>query len=214
MGITQIYLIRHGESVGNEKNVFIGHTDVELTSTGYMQAQMAAEYLKDIDADVIYSSDLLRAYHTAVPTADRKGMVIQKNKNLREIFAGDWENQPFDYLQEKDRESYGVWLHNIGRACCPGGESVEQLQKRFVSEVETIAKENVGKAVFIFTHSTPLRVLKAAWENKTLDEIKDIPWASNASVTRAEYSDGVFRMVDYGVDSFLGDMVTIPPDNV
>lgn len=214
MSTTKIYLIRHGQSIANEKNVFIGQTDLDLTSLGYLQAQKTAEYLKDIDVDVIYASDLLRAYHTAIPTAERKGLRIQKNKNLREIFAGDWENQSYEYLEKHGGDSYGIWHNNIGRACCPGGETVEQMQIRFVSEVEKIAKENIGKTVFIFTHATPLRVLTAAWNKRTMDEIKDIPWAPNASVTRAEYSGGIFRIIDYAMDSFLGNMATAIPDNV
>ena len=41
--MTTLYLIRHGESQANERDVFIGHTDLELTALGYKQAELAAE---------------------------------------------------------------------------------------------------------------------------------------------------------------------------
>ena len=141
-------------------------------------------------------------------------MDVIKNENLREIYGGDWENIAFDTLVEEYKEEYSVWLQNIGLAKCPGGESVMEMQKRFVSEIEKIVKANEGKTIFVFTHATPIRVLKAAWDETVAEDIKDIPWVTNASVTHAEYSDGRFRIVDYGFDSFMGDIVTALPDNV
>ena len=214
MGITDIYLIRHGESQANKINVFLGHGDLDLTEKGYLQAEKTADFLSNIPVDVIYSSDLQRAYHTAQCTAERKNMPIIVNSNLREIFAGEWEFKSFEKLLSDHRDDFLLWVDNIGRAQCTGGETVLQLQKRFVAEVERIAKENVGKTIFIFTHATPLRVLKAAWDGKSADEIRQIPWASNASVTHGQYKDGIFSVVEYSLDHFMGDMVTALPDNV
>ena len=58
METTKIYFIRHGESQANAQNVFIGHTDLDLTEKGHKQAQKTAEFLKDVSVDKIYSSDL------------------------------------------------------------------------------------------------------------------------------------------------------------
>lgn len=214
MNTTKIYFIRHGESEGNKRDAFLGHTDLDLSPIGYKQAKLTAKFLKDIPCDAIYSSDLKRAYNTAVETSKLKGMQIIKNKNLREIFAGKWENQLFCTLEEEYKDTYKLWLENIGKAKCDEGESVEELQNRFVSEVEKIAKENMGKTVFIFTHATPIRVLKAKCDNATLDEIKNISWATNASVTIVEYKNDKLEMVEYSKDSFLGEFVTALPENV
>lgn len=214
METTKIYFIRHGESQANAQNVFIGHTDLDLTEKGHKQAQKTAEFLKDVSVDKIYSSDLKRAYNTACHTSRLKGMDIEKNKNLREIFGGEWEKRTFDDLEKDYPEEYDVWLSDIGVSRCTNGESVAELQTRFVSEVEKITKENVGKTIFIFSHATPIRVLCAAWNKKNLHEIKDIPWASNASVTIAEYKNGIFSIIEYGKNDFLGDINTELPDNV
>ncbi len=211
---THIYLIRHGESEGNKRKAFLGHTDLDLTETGRNQAQNTAEFLKDIHADVIYSSDLKRAYSTALHTAEMKCLDIIKSKNLREIYAGEWENGLFSDLEKNFKESYAVWLNNIGRAKCDGGESVEELQLRIVDEITRIAEKHIGKTVLIFTHATPIRVFKAFCDGYTIDEIKDIPWATNASVTHVMYSDGRFEIQEYGTDYFQGNDITILPPNV
>ena len=214
MSTTHIYLIRHGESEGNRVRAFLGHTDLDLTEKGHAQAEKTAEYLKDIHADVIYSSDLKRAYSTACHTAKKKGMEIIKNKNLREIYAGEWENRFFDDLAVEYATAFGIWKENIGRARCTGGESVAELQTRFVTELKKIVKENEGKNIFIFTHATPIRVTKAAIDGVSLDEIKDIPWASNASVTHIECNGEDLRVVDYSIDHFMEELLTVLPKTV
>ena len=214
MKSTHIYLIRHGESQANERDAFIGHTDLDLTEKGHIQAEKTVEFLMGVDADVIYSSDLIRAYHTAEHTAKMKDMEIIKSKSLREIYAGEWEDKTFCELEEEYAKDYGVWIKNIGRAVCNGGESVEDMAKRVVNEFGKIVRENEGKTIFIFSHGTPIRVLMALWEGKTLDELKDVPWALNSSVTHVEYAEGKVIVHSYSDVSHLGDIATYLPDNV
>ncbi len=214
MSTTQIYLIRHGQSQGNFRKAFLGHTDLDLTEMGHQQAENVAKFLEDKKVDVIYSSDLIRAYNTAVHTAEMKGMEIIKNRNLREIYAGEWENHTFDELRELYAESFGHWSEDIGTSRCDGGESALELQARISEEITRIAQENPGKTVFIFTHATPIRVFKAFCDNCTPETIKDVPWASNASVSHFEYRDGKFSVIEYGFDSFHGDDISTIPANV
>lgn len=211
---TTIYFIRHGESEGNYHKTFLGHTDLDLTPMGYVQAERTAAYLEGQPIDVIYSSDLMRAYHTAVPTARAKGMEIIKSRALREIFAGKWEGRLFEEIKSEFEADYAVWLNDIGNARCTEGETVAMLRDRILAEVERIVKENEGRSIAIFTHATPIRILKTVWDDKPLSMMAQTPWVSNASVTRAEYENGVFRVLDYGLDFFQGDCVTRFSKNV
>lgn len=214
VSITHLYLIRHGESEGNRVRAFLGHTDLDLSPLGYRQAEKTAEYLSEIPVDAIYASDLLRAYHTAVPTAKKKGMPIVKSEELREIRAGLWEAVPFDELVTCHPESYALWLQNFGRARCDEGESVLELQTRALAEVTRIAEAHPDGTVFLFTHAAPIRVLAGAFEGKSVDEMKDVPWASNASVTHVVYRDGAFEILEYSHDEHLKELVTVLPKNV
>ena len=45
--MTTLILIRHGESVANADKVFVGHTDVDLSPQGELQAQKTAEFIKE-----------------------------------------------------------------------------------------------------------------------------------------------------------------------
>ena len=85
---TVLYFIRHGQSEGNLKDLFLGFTDLDLTELGHKQASLAASFFQDVPVDKIYSSDLKRAYHTALHTARAKGLDVHTCQGMREIFAG------------------------------------------------------------------------------------------------------------------------------
>ncbi len=204
MEVTHIYLVRHGQSQGNLHDLFLGHTDLDLTELGYEQAGLAADHLAKHQMDAIYSSDLSRAFHTAQVVAQRKGLPVITNPELREIYAGQWEHQPYYDLKTNWPEAFRVWDTDFGNSHCPGGESVLQFQKRITGAVERIAKAHPGKTVCIVSHAAAIRVLSAAWLGLTPEELQNHPWPSNTSVTHGIYKDGSFTLVEYSRDDFIG----------
>ncbi len=207
---TTVYLIRHGQSESNLAKVFAGQMNVNLSELGHAQAERTSEYLSKIPVDVIWASDLNRAYQTAQHTAEKKGLEIHTSPKLREIFAGEWEGKSTAEMKNDPESGYQTWLYNIGAVQTPGGESVMEVQERFVPEVERIMRENEGKTIFIFCHATPIRLLRAAWEGVSAEEIKDIPRVANSSVTQGEFDGKAFRIVNYSYADFLGDMKVEP----
>lgn len=207
---TTVYLIRHGQSESNLAGYFGGQINVNLTELGHAQAERTSEYLATLPVDVIWSSDLNRAYQTAQHTAEKKGLEIHTSSKLREIFAGDWEGRSSAEMKADPTSGFHDWLYNIGIVQTPNGESVKEVQERFVPEVERIMRENEGKTIFIFCHATPIRLLRAAWEGVPLEEVKDIPRVANSSVTHGEFDGEKFRIVNYSYADFLGDMKVEP----
>ena len=94
--MTTLILIRHGQSQANITKCFAGQSDPDLTEKGKKQAEALSNWLiNNYNIDSIYSSDLLRAYNTALPTAQKLKKQIIKTKQLREINAGYWQNIPY-----------------------------------------------------------------------------------------------------------------------
>lgn len=209
-----LYLIRHGQSLGNMKKTFLGHTDLDLSDLGYRQAECTAKYLNNISIDTVYSSDLLRAYNTCNEFLKLSGKTAVKDQKLREIYAGDWESMTFDELQIKFKDSYNVWLTDIGNSRPDGGESVKELSERVVSCITEIAEENGGKTVAIFTHATVIRSFFNFAYGNSVAEMKDLPWSTNASVSVARYDNGKFGVLEYSIDSHLADFKSGFPANV
>ena len=210
----KIYLIRHGESQANDLGLFLGHGDLDLTERGRAQAKKTADFLSELPIDAIFSSDLKRAYNTALESAKKLNLKVTKNQGLREIDCGDWDFVPFDELRVKYKESFGVWTNDLPNARCDGGESIEELQKRIVKTINEIVSENAGKNIAIFSHATSIRCFVGYCTGKGKNGVAGISWAPNASVTEIEYENGTYKIINYGMDHFMGDISTSLPDNV
>jgi len=84
---TQLLVIRHGETAWNAEhriqaisNPAFGH--------GFRQAARLAERLAGENVDAVYSSELARAWLTALPLAERLGLEVVPEPRLREPVFG------------------------------------------------------------------------------------------------------------------------------
>ena len=211
--MTKFILVRHGQSEANRQGRFAGHSDFPLSPLGLLQAEKTAEYiLEHHHIDAIYSSDLKRAYSTALPVSKRTGIEIIPDTQLREIYAGDWEGLEFGEIAEKFSEDRHIWKNDIANSRCTNGESVRELAARIHTRLTEIGDENDGKTVLITFHATPIRSMQALWQNGDIESMKDIDWVPNASVTVAEYKNGSFTLISVGENAHLSELNTnLPP---
>ena len=212
--MTTLYLIRHGQSEANLARIFTGSGNFPLTELGRAQARAAAEFLKDKNIDAVYASPLIRAYETGKATADAVNVPIIKHDGLKEINAGVWEGRKFDDLEIEFAESYYIWRNDIGKAVPNGGESVKEVYDRVVKAITEIAEQNDGKSIAIASHATPIRTFGAYCLGIEPDDVKDLPWPSNASITTVRFENGKFFDIEYGNAEHLGEMVTVLPSSV
>ncbi|MBQ8642465.1 MAG: histidine phosphatase family protein [Clostridia bacterium] len=221
--MTKFLFIRHGESEGNLYELFTGQGDRPLTEKGRKQAAATAEYIaahyryssrNHSLADTVYASDLSRAFDTGKAAADRLGLPITPEPGLREILAGEWEGVHFRDLPEKFSEDYALWMHDIGKSRCTGGESVAELGERVYRTVLAIAEANPDRTVLIATHATPIRTLQCRFAGVGLDAMQQIPWVPNASVTEADFEDGVWIPRMIGEAGHLAGIRTELPTDV
>ncbi len=207
---THVILVRHGQSVGNAEHFICGQDDVPLTALGIAQAERTALYLRNRKIDKIYSSDLIRAMQTAEPTAKMHNLPIIPEVGLREIDVGLWQGIPVGEANIKFAESRKIWNENIGLAHPEGGESIAHLAERIKATVEKLVRENEGLCIALFTHAGAVRSMGCYWQGIPIPEMVKLPWATNASVSEADYlSDGSVRMICYGYDKHQTD--TEPP---
>ena len=212
--MTRILLIRHGQSVTNLEKRFTGFLDSPLSDLGIRQAQLTGEYIaQNYRIDRIYASDLCRAYQTGQIIAQHYDIPVVPVKELREINGGLWEGHTFDELNVLFPESFAVWHTDIGNAVCDGGESVATMHIRVLEAIQKIALENPDQTVLIACHGTPIRAIQCYCEGKHYQQMKDVKWVSNASVTELIFRDNRFRLERVGYDAHLGQLTTVLPAN-
>lgn len=213
--MTTLIFVRHGQSESNLERRFTGQHETSLTELGRAQAAATADFLANEPIDRIYASDLSRAIETAEPTARMHGLTVIPCPDFREINAGLWEGKPYDYLRETFGASYERWITDLGHAHPEGGERVLELAARVYAATERILTEERGRTVAIFTHATPVRMLACRWFGIAPENAREVPFCTNASVSKVEYDDdGSFRLIYYAHDGHQGELVTGLPKGV
>lgn len=206
---TEIIIVRHGQSIGNQTKTFLGHTDLDLSELGYLQAETTAKALKDYKIDKIYSSDLKRAYNTAVPNAKLRNLNVITDKNLREAYAGEWEGMFVGDIMEKWGREFFVdqWSNNFGNFTFPGGESIMDAGSRFYNEILAISSENIGKTLLICAHAAVIRSFWAIISDIAPDNIvSELPFPTNASYSICHYENAKLLPISYSNDDHLNEV--------
>ncbi len=157
--MTELYLIRHGETELNTKGVYYGWTDCELSEKGVMQAEDLADILQNVCFDAVISSSLARAVVTAVIVSGFTPDEIIKDDRLRELNFGDWEGMHYSEVKEKHKEAWENWGRDWKNAAPPKGESFFEIYRRVKSCIEDILKEYEGKRVLVVSHQGAMRII-------------------------------------------------------
>ncbi len=159
--MTEIWLVRHGQTDWNIEGRWQGHADTPLNSTGVEQARsLAADLAKNGKTfQAIYSSDLKRAYTTALEIGKSLDLPVDKDRRLREINKGDWEGMLVSQVSELSTEATRQRLEDPLHSRAPGGESLMEVATRLSSAADDIAAAHPLGPVLVVTHGMALAAL-------------------------------------------------------
>jgi 2,3-bisphosphoglycerate-dependent phosphoglycerate mutase len=193
--VTELLLVRHGETDWNRDQRFQGHADPPLNERGREQARTIAEELARERLDAVYASDLARARETAEIVAARLGVPVTVEPALREIDVGEWQGLTWAEIDERDPQARRRWDeqgHGWER-----GESYEQLTERVVAALRRIAADHPGERVLVVGHGGTTRATRAFADRATVAEHRRAsPPIGNCEVFRLAVQDGRFRPID------------------
>lgn len=151
--MVRIYIIRHGQTDANINFSCLGRNDIPLNENGRTQSKALASRLRDVTADKIYVSPLIRTKETIKYYIDEhKTIPVITAPELIERDFGEWENLTFAQIRELDKEAFESWQSDQINYTVPGGESSGQVQERINSFFDRITKENENKTIFIVAH--------------------------------------------------------------
>jgi len=195
--VTNVLLVRHGQSKGNAERRFGGHTATPLSARGHKQAEATARILKSESITAIYSSDLARAMDTAKPLAKLTGLQVNVTSAFRERDVGVMEGLTFEDAAQQHPEQYAALLRRDFDYVLMGGESYRQLLDRARQKLDSIIEEHRGGRIAVFSHTGTICIL-ALHLMGALDapELKPV-WISsgNCGITKFELRDDGFVRV-------------------
>ncbi|HHV38686.1 MAG TPA: histidine phosphatase family protein, partial [Tepidimicrobium sp.] len=184
----KLFLVRHGESEWNVLKRIQGQQNVALTDRGKLQARLIAKRLLNENIDSIYSSDLDRAYNTAVIIGNMLKIDVNPMPGLREIDFGKWEGISYDNISDIDSKEIILWRKAPEKLKVDGAETLEELQLRAMSEIYRIMDTEKKHNVLIVSHSATLKTIILGLLDMKLSNFKNIT-LDNVGLTIIEFRD-------------------------
>jgi broad specificity phosphatase PhoE len=181
--MTELYLVRHGETDWNRQHRIQGLTDIPLNATGRRQARAAGKLLSRRNWNGIYASPLSRASETASIIAGQTGLA---------------EPHPVDALVERNYgEAEGLNFIEIDkrypdRSEVPGQESRADVIARVVPALRELAAAHAGESLIVVSHGGAIRAMLMA-----ADPDGRHGMITNGSVHSFRFEDGVLRLIRF-----------------
>jgi len=180
----RVYVIRHGESVNNQKKLWTGWFDAPLSEKGENDAGKVREILKGLKFDKVYSSDLSRAKKTAeiaLPNTEYEVTALIREMNVGAL-ANTSTASLTDAQKAKIKESeYSAF----------GGESHEEFRCR-IRKFLRMLEGSEEKTVAVFCHAGCAKVM--------LSEVLGIPLppgkiiSNNCMVAIFDYVNNTWKL--------------------
>jgi 2,3-bisphosphoglycerate-dependent phosphoglycerate mutase len=207
--VTDVLLIRHGQSEGNAAGRFGGHTATPLSSRGRQQAEHTARTLSSEKFHAIFSSDLPRAVETATPIARETQAQLLTTDAFRERSVGVMEGLTFEEAAEQHPEQYAALLRRDFDHVILGGESYRQMLDRASRKLDEAIDQYRGGRIAIVTHTGTICIL-ALHLMGALDspDLKPV-WlvTANCGIARFELrEDGFMRVLSLNDTRHLTDI--------
>lgn len=203
--MTELLIIRHGETAWNTLRKLQGHVDIPLNAEGTRQAKALASALQNEKLDAIISSDLQRAVQTAGEIARLQGISTRLDSDLRERCFGGFEAQLYSELPQLYPQEYMQWRTRDPDFHFPApqhdpdyiGESTRTFHTRVLTCLFHYATQFEGKKIAIITHGGVLECAYRAANNLPLNAERTITIV-NASINRFTWIENQLQLNTWG----------------
>ncbi|BBZ13191.1 glucosyl-3-phosphoglycerate phosphatase [Mycobacterium branderi] len=188
MKIRRLLMLRHGQTDFNLGSRMQGQLDTELSELGRAQAVAAAEVLSKHQPLLIVTSDLRRAYDTAVVLGERTGLRLRVDNRLRETHLGDWQGMTHTQIDAAAPGARLAWREDATWAP-HGGESRVDVAGRSMPLIDELVTGEPDwgadeRPVVLVAHGGLIAALTAALLRLPVENWPALGGMGNASWTQ------------------------------
>lgn len=211
--MTELILIRHGETDWNRELRFQGQVDVPLNAMGLEQARRVADRLAAENVQQLLSSDLMRAQQTAQCVAAHGlpllagGPVL--DTGLREQSFGVVDGLQVADIKQQHAEAWAQWVRFDADYAFSGGESTRQFHARVMATVQGLAQRHPQQTLVVVTHGGVLDMIYRTALGLSLSGPRqsEIP---NAGLNRVRLRGACVEIVCWADTAHLADLPAQP----
>lgn len=164
---TTLIFETHATSLDNEAGLASGWYDVDLSERGTREAHQLGERYAGTAIDVVFTSDLWRAWRTAEIAFGQRVPVV-RDFRLRECDYGKWTRRPSAEVEAQ------LATHLV--TPFPGGESYGDVVARVRACLEEVLAENAGRTIVVVGHRATWFAFEHLLRRRPLAEVVGAPW--------------------------------------
>ena len=212
--MTELILIRHGETDWNRELRFQGQIDVPLNAVGHEQARRLGVRLAGEAAHLLVCSDLIRTQQTALPISEQRLQPFAREAvlecALREQNFGLVDGMRVDDIKSQHPEAWAQWVQFESDYAFAGGESTRQFHVRVMAAVRGLVLAHTGQTLVVVTHGGVLDMIYRTARALPLSGPRqsDIP---NAGLNRVRIEGDAIDILTWADTQHLAGM---PPQPV
>ena len=160
--MTEIVLVRHGETESNRMGLFRGRLDVPLNEVGREQAASVARALKADPVAGVFTSPLGRAVDTARAIAREHDLDPVIDESFNNIDLGKWQGLEKARVEREEPELWNLWVTDPDRWGVPGAESLAGVRERALRRTVALVPQFADRRIVIVSHRSVLKLLAGA----------------------------------------------------
>lgn len=193
--MSQMVLIRHGESQWNLENRFTGWVDVPLSPKGEREAREAGQKLLPYRFDCAFTSVLIRAKETlrlVLEVIAQTAIPIEEDQALNERMYGDLQGLNKAETAEKfGEQQVKIWRRSYDVAP-PGGESLKDTADRVLPYYQERIHPQLlaGRTILIVAHGNSLRALVMHLDQLSREQVLELNIPTGAPLLYEFGKDG------------------------
>lgn len=196
--MTELIIVRHGETVWHAENRYAGSTDIAMTDRGHQQAAELADWAKSAGLSAIWASDLRRARETAAPASRATGLEVRIDPRLRELDFGSGEGLTSAEMNVRMPEAWQRFRTDPVVHHLPDGEKPHAAIQRAIMSLREISAEFPSGRVLVTAHNTLLRLVVCHILGVSPSRYRELlPVVRNCALTHLRYQDSRFALLSF-----------------
>lgn len=207
--MTELILIRHGETDFNRELRFQGQIDVPLNAVGFEQARRVAEHLAGESVQHLVCSDLLRTRQTAEASSLQLALDPVADPGLREQAFGVVEGLHADEIRQRFPQAWTRFTAFEADYTFDGGESPRTFHTRVMAVLQRLEQQYRGQRVVVVTHGGVLDMVYRTATGQPLSGPRKsvIP---NGGISYVRLSDSRVDILNWAETQHLAGMPAQP----
>jgi 2,3-bisphosphoglycerate-dependent phosphoglycerate mutase len=208
--LTELFLLRHGETDWNKARRVQGHIDRPLNEQGFAQAKAVSKAIRALNEqrpfDFVLVSDLERARQTAELAAEPLAFTHAIDPQWRERNFGVLESLTHEEMLAQQPTIYAGWKSGEPDFQITEGESLRQFSLRVQGVLKAAVERYEGKRVLVVTHGGVVDMARRIVENAPLSMPRgyEIP---NCSVSCVIANAGALSLGDWVKSDHLEGLI-------